>query len=257
MKKLLSMLILCAAAGAASAQHVPIFTQGLLEVQGRTQMVTTLDNLDILAELQGSLQDADLHLQYHAVTVGGYYRVLPNLKLGAFYRLQGGARHDNDLTADFSTNQWDWASTFDRLESVLIADASPRFLLPFLPGQNWVFMLKSRVLYNTYNSQMSILARPELTYFLILDRVPVLNASLSYEMYFPLDFGSTLIYQSYPYVTLLWHATPEIGVELAGAYKTTVWSSSYSWVQAAGWDPYSTAVSSWVVSLGAVITLTY
>ena len=101
-----------------------------------------------------------------------------------------------------------------------------------------------------------ILARPELTYFWIVDRVPVLNASLSYEMYFPLNFGTTILYQSYPYLTLLWHATPEVGIELSGAYKTTVWSTSSSWTQA-GWDPYSSAVSSWTVSLGAVITLSF
>jgi hypothetical protein len=64
------------------------------------------------------------------------------------------------------------------------------------PGKNWVFMLKGRFLYNTFNSEMSVLARPELTYFLIVDRVPVLNVTASYEMYFPLNFGSTVLYQT-------------------------------------------------------------
>jgi hypothetical protein len=135
-------------------------------------------------------------------------------------------------------------------------DASPRFLLDFLPGKNWVLMLKSRFIYNTFNEQMSILARPELTYFLVVDRVPILNASLSYEMYFPLNFGTTLLYQSYPYLTLLWHATPEVGIELSGAYKTTTWSTSQSW-SALSWSAYTTDVTSWTVSLGAVITLSF
>ena len=135
-------------------------------------------------------------------------------------------------------------------------DASPRFLLGFLPGENWVFMLKTRFAYNTFNSQMSILARPELTYFLIVDRVPVLNATLSYEMYFPLNFGSTLLYQHYPYLAVLWHATPEVGIELGGAYKTTAWSASAEELALHG-EQYTVHAKSWVVSLGAVITLTF
>ncbi len=137
-----------------------------------------------------------------------------------------------------------------------MVDASPRFLLDFLPGENWVFMLKTRFIYDTFNSQMSILARPELTYFLVVDRVPVLNATVSYETYFPLNFGSTVLYQYYPYITLLWHASPEVGIELGGAYKTTVWSASAEELRISGAE-YSVYASGWVVSLGAVITLTF
>lgn len=258
MKRIItSLVVFMAAAAAFGQQHVPIFTQGLVDLQGRTQLIATIDNLDLLAEGVGLLQDADFHFQYRALTLGGYYRVLPNLKLGAFYRLEAGARHDNDVLANSSTTQqFNWADTTTRLESVLMADVSPRFLLPFLPGQNWVLMLKSRFIYDTFNNEMSILAWPELTYFWIVDRVPILNASVGYELYFPLNFGSSLPYQSYPSLTLLWHATPEVGVELSGAYKTTTWSTSSSW-STAGWDPYSTPVSTWTVSLGAVITLTF
>jgi hypothetical protein len=73
-------------------------------------------------------------------------------------------------------------------------------------------MLKGRYLYDAWNGRMSIMARPELTWFWIRDRDPFINISLSY-----------------PYVTVLWHATPDLGIELAGAYKTTVWSTSASW----------------------------
>jgi hypothetical protein len=132
-------------------------------------------------------------------------------------------------------------------------DVSPRFQLSFLPTGNWVLMLKSRYEYNTWNGQMSIMARLELTWFWIRDRDPFLNFALSYEMYFPLNFGSTLLYQSYPYLTVLWHATPEIGIELSGAYKNTTWTQSDSWL-AASWGNYTTTVQSWVVSLGVVYT---
>ncbi len=253
---ILAAAALLATVAAAPAQHVPVFPQDLVTLQARTQLIATLDNLDLLAEGLGQLTDADLHFGYRSLTLGAYYRVLPNLKLGAFYRLQAGALHDDDVIANEATGGWSWADTTGRLENVFMADVSPRFQLPFLPGRDWVLMVKSRLLYDTFNDQAALMARPELTWFWIVDRVPILNASLSYEMYFPLNFGSTLIYDSYPYLTLLWHATPEVGIELSGAYKTTVWSTSASWLQAS-WDSYSTPVNSWIVSLGAVITLTF
>jgi hypothetical protein len=255
MKRITLVIALAAgAAGVAQAQHVPIFPQGDVELQSRAQLVLNTGSWDMLAELTGKLHDTSTPLRsYESVTVGGYYRVIPNLKVGALARLQAGTRHDDDVIANQITQQWDWSDSSTRLEAVLMLDVTPRFKLDFLPGANWVLMVKGRYLYNTWNGQMSIMARPELTWFLMQDRDPFLNISLSYEMYFPLNFGSTLIYQSYPYLTLLWHATTELGIELAGAYKTTVWSTSASW-QTAAWSPYSTPVTTWAFSLGVVYT---
>jgi hypothetical protein len=246
--------LIVAASALAGAQHVPTYAQGEVELQSRAQLVAKVGAWDVLAELMGKLHDTVTPLRsYESVTVGGYYRLIPNLKVGALARVQAGGRHDDDVIANLTTNQWDWNDTSSRLEGVLMLDVSPRFKLDFLPGANWVLMLKSRYLYNTWNGQMSIMARPELTWFWIQDRDPFVNVSLSYELYFPLNFGGTPIYQSYPYLTVLWHATPEIGIELAGAYKTTVWSTSASWKTAA-WDSYSTPVNTWAFSLGVVYT---
>lgn len=256
MKRLLTVIAFAAAAATASAQHWPVFTQDLPDLQARTQVIATIDNLDLLAEGVGQLQDADLHFQYRALTAGIYYRLLPNLKVGVFDRLQAGARHDDDVLANLSTNGWSWADTTGRWEDVVMLDLSPRFQLGAPGADSWVLMLKNRLEWNTANGQVSYLIRPELTWFWIVDRVPILNAALSYEMYFPLNFGTTILYQAYPYLSLLWHATPEVGIELAGAPKSTVWSTSSSWT-AAAWDPYSATVHTWEVSLGAVITLSF
>ncbi len=251
---LVVITFLAAVTAGVNGQHLPIFPQGVVELQSRAQLVANGGQWDILAELVGKLNDLDSPIRsFESVTVGGYYRVIPNLKIGALARLQAGARHDEDLLADLGTNNLAWNDTSTRLEGVLMLDVSPRFKLDFLPGANWLLMLKGRYLYNTWNGQMSIMARPELTWFWIQDRDPFLNISLSYEMYFPLNFGSAPIYQSYPYVTVLWHTTPEIGIELAGAYKSTVWSTSTSWL-AAGWGTYSTQENSWAFSLGVVYT---
>lgn len=257
-RKLFVIALLTAAAVWAGAQaHVPNFTQGDVELQSRAQLVANIGSWDVLAELLGRLHDLDTPLHsFESVTVGGYYRVIPNLKVGALYRLEAGARHDDDVIANQTTQQFDWNDTSQRLESILMLDVSPRFQLGFLPGANWVLMLKGRYLYDVWNGQMSVMARPELTWFWIRDRDPFLNISLSYEMYFPVNFGTTFIYQSYPYLTVLWHAAPELGIEFAGAYKTTVWSTSTSWAQA-GWSSYSTPVNSWAFSVGVVYTPSY
>ena len=248
------VVVILACCVPAFAQHLPDLPQGQVEMQSRAQLVANTGSWDILAELSGMLYSPGASLAtFESVTVGSYYRLIPNLKVGALARLQAGARHDNDVLADVATNNFAWADTSGRLEGELMLDATPRFKLDFLPTGNWVFLLKSRFEYNTFNGQMSVLARPELTWFWIRDRDPLLNLSLSWEIYFPLNFGSTLIYENYPYLTALWHATPDVGIELSGAYKTTVWSTSDSWTTQA-WGTYSVAQQSWVVSLGVVYT---
>ena len=133
-------------------------------------------------------------------------------------------------------------------------DVSPRFLLDFLPGRTWVLLVKGRYIFDTFNLQHSILARPQLTWFWLRDRDPFLDFTVSYEAWFPLNYGTTLIYESYPYLSVGYHLSPEIMVELAGSYKTTVWSTSQE-VLASGAGTYQVPYSRWVVSLGLVFTL--
>jgi hypothetical protein len=253
----LAGFILAAVRTAAMALGAtPDAPAGVSDIQGRTQLIASFGDFDVLAELLGHSEHVTPQAGYAgSVTLGGYYRVLKNLKIGAFYRLQDGVHHDNDWGTP--TGDWSWQDVSGRLENVLMLDVSPRFLLDFLPGRNWVFMLKGRYEYNLYNDQQSILARPELTYFWIQDRVPILNVSFSYAMYFPLNFGSTLLYQTYPYLTVLWHATPDIALELGGAYKTTVWSTSSSVANWGGLPDYQVYFNSFTLTLGVVITLAF
>jgi hypothetical protein len=252
----LAVIILGAAGTAVGATGtIPDPPTGIVDFQGRTQLVANIGSFDVMAELLGRTEYVTaLPGFYGSVTLGGYYRVLKNLKVGAFYRLQDGAHHDDDWGS--INGPWVWQDTSRRLENILMLDVSPRFLLDFLPGRSWVLMLKGRYEYNLFNNYQSIMARPELTWFWIQDRVPILNVALAYEMYFPLNFGSTLLYQAWPYLTVLWHATPDVGLELGGAYKTTVWSSS-STVQFWGDPSYQVYFNSFAVTLGVVITLAY
>jgi hypothetical protein len=244
-------LFMLAAAG-GFAQTSPEPPEGIVELQGRTQLIANIGDVDLMVEGLGRSEHVDTALQsLESLTVGGYYRLLKNMKIGAFYRLQAGAHHDSDWAhIPISAPpwwEWGWKDASSRLEHLLMLDVSPRFLLDFLPGQNWVLMLKGRYIYNTFENQMSILARPELTWFWIQDRVPLLNVSLSYEAYFPLNFGETLLYQGYPYVNLLWHASPDWMLELGGAYKTTAWSTTEGLVY----------FNCWVVALGVIYNLSF
>jgi hypothetical protein len=262
MKACTLLAVFMAAAAAALADHIPIPPEGALTFQGRTALIASFGDADLLAELQGGQESVDQTLRFHeSLTLGGYYRVLKNLKVGALYRLQAGAHHDNDWIVNPSPPPgWVWRDTSLRFEHLLMLDVSPRFLLDFLPGRNWVLLLKGRFIYNpSYENELSIMARPELSWFWVQDRVPILNVSLSYQLYFPLNFGTPPLYQSYPYLTLLWHATPDVALELGGAYKTTIWSASQELIDSG--DPITGAfpviVHTWVVSLGVIITLSF
>jgi hypothetical protein len=98
------------------------------------------------------------------------------------------------------------------------------------------------------------MVRPELTFFWLVDRQPFLDFQAAYEAYFPLNFGSSEIYESYPWVGLHYHLTPELMLELGGSYKTTVWSSSQQWL-AADNSPYQIFYSRWVASFGVIYVL--
>jgi hypothetical protein len=58
---------------------------------------------------------------------------------------------------------------------------------------------------------------------------------------------------------VLWHATPDLGIELSGAYKTIAWSTpQVSTYAALGGLPYDPVYfSTWVVSFGVVYSLNF
>jgi hypothetical protein len=256
----MSVAILLCAGLRGFAQELdipPVAPQGVVEFQGRSAVLLNLGSLELTFEALGRLEDVEHVLRYRSLTLGGYYRLLPNLKVGAFYRQQVGARHDNDWVPTGPPQwSWLWQDATGRLENLLLLDVSPRFQLDFLPGRNWVIMLKGRYLYNFTNGAQSILARPELTYFWLIDREPFLNISLSYDLYFPLNFGQTLIYQQYPYLDFIYHLTPNVMLELGGAFKSTAWSAGTPWRD---WglpvSEYPVIFNSWVIAAGVLFLL--
>jgi hypothetical protein len=236
------------------AEHIPAASGGVVEFESRTSLLMDLGRFDPLVELEGRFEDTDLEFRYRSITAGTYLRLLKNLKAGAFYRIQQGARHDDDWI-ELSGGGWEWADSRSRTEQVLILDVTPRFLFAFLPGKNWVFAVKSRYQYNTYNGQHSLLVRPGLTYFLLRSREPVLSLSLNYGFYIPLNFGETFLYEHEPYLSLLYHLNRNVKLELTGAYKTVIWSTSDdSW---ANGDTYALPNRSFVLGFGVLFPVSF
>jgi hypothetical protein len=83
-------------------------------------------------------------------------------------------------------------------------------------------------------------------------RNPLLNLSLNYGLYFPLNFGSTLIYEHAPYVTVLRHVGPPVKLELSGTCRSLTWSTSDD-AAADGFD-YQIADRRFVLGAGILFT---
>lgn len=270
MKKLIGSALaffLCAAA--AQADHFPLEPpKGVVEYEGRVAALFSYGEFDPVLELKARLEDEEREFRYRAVTLGSYYRFHRNVKAGAFLRVQQGTRHDDDWIN--LNSGWTWDGTTDRTEVVAIADITPRFQLGFLPGENWVLAVKGRYELNTDNMQQSVKLRPGLTYFWIVDRNPLLNVSLAYEAYFPLNFGATLearrdldfplyrlTYERWIYLNLLYHLTPTVKLEASLARRSVTWTDSKDFDAEAPTESYQLDYEPWVVGLGVLYMIPF
>lgn len=238
----------------AAANHIPTAPGVVAEFEGRSSLLIDLGRFDPLVELEGRLEGTNREFRYRGLSAGAYLRLNRNLKVGAFYRIQQGARHDDDWIEP-AVDVWQWVDSRDRTEQVLILDVSPRFLFDFLPGQNWVFTVKNRYQYNTYNSQHSLMVRPGLSYFLMRNREPLLTFSLNYGFYIPLNFGDTFFYEHEPYLSVLYHLNRNIKLELSAALKTVRWSSSED--SLANGDTYAVNYRAFIVGFGVLFPVTF
>lgn len=182
---------------------------------------------------------------YRELTLGSYARVEKHLKLGVFYRLEYGARHDDDWINDAAGN-WVWANTTDRPEHVIILDATPRTTLPFLPGEGWTGSVKLRAERNFYSREDSLLVAPELAWFWMDGLDPVATFFFRFEAWFPLNWGQTNTYERWWYLSGLWHATSWLSLGPSIALRDEVWSTSAQYRAANPGVDYKVLYRSWV-----------
>jgi hypothetical protein len=191
---------------------------------------------------------------YKELTLGSYARVERHLKLGVFYRLQSGARHDDDWKFD-APGHWSWRDTACRPESLMILDATPRAGLSFLPGGDWVGSLKLRGEHNFFNGQTSLFVAPELAWFWMDGLVPRATLFLRFETYFPLNFGETTVYERWWYLAGLWHARPWLSLGPSLALRDETWSTSAQFRALNPGSDYKVLYRSWVPGFALVARL--
>ena len=114
----------------ATANHIPTAPAVVAEFAGRSTLLIDLGRFDPLVEVEGRLEDTNHEFRYRGLTAGTYLRLHKNLKAGAFYRIQQGARQYDDWIEPV-VDVWEWVDSRDRTEQVLILDVSPRFLFTF------------------------------------------------------------------------------------------------------------------------------
>lgn len=209
--------------------------------------------LSLLVEGEARL-DPDSVL-YNSVMAGIYAQPVDFLKIGAFYKRQMGARHNEDWVWSDPVS-WVWQNVNARAEGLLVLDVTPRWLMPFLPGGSWVGEAKLRYLYNYYNSDTTLLVRPGLTYFWMREGRPLLHVSLQYEADLALNYGRTVFAEHWAYLGLLKPFSERFQLGVQGAYHLWNWSSTAYY--AANTSPstqFVVAQSSVSVGLIAVVHL--
>jgi hypothetical protein len=224
MKKIIIVICLLTAAlpltaghHKADSVHENPFNSGL-----RLAVLGDLGKWDLLA---------DLTLEYRGeepfqtdITAGAYYRIHRNLKGGLFYTIQTGALHDEDWVKRDDEEHWEWKDTSGRLEHLISADLTPRFLLPFLPGSNWTVSLKNRYILNLSEELQSYQFLPLLNWFRLRNREPVFNTSVGYGLYVPLNFSDAPLYRHGPWLSILYHISPALKAEVRAKYMITSWT---------------------------------
>ncbi|UPT74333.1 MAG: hypothetical protein M0D55_00860 [Elusimicrobiota bacterium] len=233
---------------AAAAAPIPSVPRGrVAEYEAAARVFARAGRLEPLVELHERWQFEALR-PYQSMTLGSYGRAHRNLKLGAFYRVQKGARHDDDWTND-AAGRWDWRATGNRPESMLIVDATPRAAL----GKSLVAALKVRYEHNFFNGQRAVRLEPELAWFWLDGLTPRATVAVRHGAYLPLNFGQTFYYERSWYLAGLWHAGSSVSVGPTVALRDAVWSTSSAWRAASAGDSYRTLRRSVVWGLHAVI----
>jgi hypothetical protein len=248
-KIVLIITLLLSVAFSISSEHIPETGNMGIQYQGRFTVIGDLENWNPYLELLGNL-DNKIEPSYYHILTGSYYRLHKNLKIGAFYLLQGGVRHDNDWIA--LNPGWEWNDSINRIENNLVFDVTPRFIIPYILHRNAVSSLKVRYQYNFFNKHQTLLLKPGFSYFYMQDRKPVWNTSLAYSFYIPLNFSETYLYEHGPYLNFIYHINKLIKFEARTNLHFKTWTTGAD--SLALGDSYSVSENNISIGLGIIIT---
>ncbi len=252
---LLTVSFLCSIfiATATTASHHTSDDSGKLDVNGNFRLFLKHNNITIMSEYIGRIEGADSKYRYQSLSLGPYYRIHDNIKLGIFYKTQFGARHDNDwVRPEVVGEHWVWQDNRKRDEHLGIADITFRFFVPFVTNKNLMFELKNRYLFNSFNKQHTITTRPGLRYFIFHKRKPLLNLFIQYDLYFPLNYGVTTIYEQWLYAGFLYHFTQSFQAGLYASYKQQTWGPSKQFKSSFPDEDFKETHSSFIIGITAI-----
>ena len=226
------LLFALLAPSAFAAPAPPVSKGRLAEYETSARVIGRAGRLEPLLDLTGRWQFAGQR-PYRALTLGTYGRLHPNLKLGLFYRVQHGARHDDDWINDGAGN-WFWRPTTNRPENVIVVDATPRMSL----SGNFTGTLKIRYEHNFFNGQRSLKLEPEVAWFWLDGLSPKATIFIKHGTYIPLNFGTRSYYERWWYLAGLWHPTKDVSMGPSIALRDVVWTTSSDYRAASGGGSY-------------------
>ena len=244
------VLLLSAIIISADADHIPSTGSLDLEYQSRIALIGSINNWNPYVEFLGNVNNDTFQLGYRHFLAGTYYRIHRNLKIGAFYLLQEGTRHDDDWIA--LNPGWKWDDSTERLENTAILDLSPRFILPKILNEKSLASIKIRYQYNFFNNQQSLIFKPALSYFYLSDRKPVWNTSLAYSLYFPINFSEAVLYEHGLYLNFIYHVNKWFKLETRASLLFKNWTTGAD-SKALG-DSYSVIEKNFNIGFGIILT---
>ncbi len=246
-------LIVAAQAAARAAPQAPTADDHRIpEYEASSVFTSKIGPFDRMADFTERWQYGKL-LDSRTLLAGAYWRAERHLKLGAFYELGYGERHDDDWVRDPS-GLWAWRDTNRRPEHSLVLDATPRAELSFLPG-HWVGSLKLRFKRNATADKDVAQIGPELAWFWMNGLTPRATIFLRAEGDLALNFGGKTLWQKWYYLAGLWHATPDISLGPSIALRDETWSTSSSFQSFTGNKSYSVLYRAWVAGFTFVARL--
>ncbi len=247
---ILSVLLIVQTAAVTYAEHIPVMDPFTAHYESRFTIIGNRMGFNPYAEINIRFASNDINPEYMHILLGSYYRIHKNIKIGGFYKLQTGARHDDDWV-DLNPG-WEWADSLKRFESLLIFDITPRFKIPVVLMNNSIASVKMRYQYNFFNNQQTVLVKPGLSYFNIKNRAPVWNGTLAYSVYIPLNFSEAFIYEHGPYVNFIYHLNSSVKFEIRANLYNRTWTSGADSI-ALG-DSYRVTEKGLQAGIGVIIT---
>lgn len=203
----------------AHADHGPVHNESGFESEEVLRLFYTQNDFRYMLEIENSqkLEDQD----EANFTLGFKYRLFQNLKVGLFYTKAYGQRYEEDWIKPAAAN-WQWRDTEKRGEDHFTLELSPRYQF----SSKLVGELRVSYVYNDFNSDQTLKARPGLTYFLFNKGKPWFNFYLHHEVYQSLNFSKNDIYESWSYLGVQYFADESFLLGPYIATRKTRWAST-------------------------------